>query len=222
MGTRFGVVLETHSNRPRVSSDYLCLGARLFGSSLFGRNAAIAVHHHRGEESYGVPHGPCPHLVPRTVHRLVLTSILLAAKATRGDEHEQSSSDHEELTRAFDISPQSLTTMERWMLTALGELGTWVDRGRVYDLWNVWQRVFGRLFAPTTTLGIGVPPQRPAVWAAAPDTDSEEDEVVEEEIISSPSSSSHRQVVRIQRRTRTVVHPPPNEENDGHNYHHHQ
>jgi len=182
--------------------------------------------------------GPCPHLVPRTVHRLVLAAMILASKVTK-DEQTDNNNDNDNIAKAFGISPQSLTTMEQWMLTALGELGTWVDHGRVYNLWNVWQRAFGNLHQTSAgTLGIGVPRQAATISDTHQDTDATSEEMVEEII----SSSSH-QVVRIRRR-RTVVHHPDSQheyqhlnqrqdqhdnededeedEENGHDYHHHQ
>lgn len=167
--------------------------------------------HHDATATDMASSGPCPHLVPRTVHRLLLTAMILASKATKDEQTDEDDVDVDIVAKAFGISPQSLTTMEQWMLTALGELGTWVDHGRVYNLWNVWQRAFGHLHAAAGgdgTLGIGVPP-RPAAAAISSHThqDNTQAAVTSEEMVEQIiSSSSSHQVVRIQRRRTTVVH----------------
>lgn len=88
----------------------------------------------------------CPHLTPRTAHRLVLTAMVIASKAmdaTPTTPTKDGKSDkYMNLLRTFGISEAALQNMETWMLQALGEKGTWVDTERMKNLWTVWQCAF--------------------------------------------------------------------------------
>lgn len=95
----------------------------------------------------------CPHLTPRTVHRLVLTAMVIASKAVDGvvntNEHTSVSNfigsnndKYADVLTTFGMSESALKSMEMWMMAALGEQGTWVDMERMESLWNVWQCAF--------------------------------------------------------------------------------
>lgn len=103
--------------------------------------------------------GACPHLTPRTVHRLVLAAVVLASKAA-GDEDENAI--NARVAAAFGVSPRSLAVLEARMLSALGDMGTWVDHDRVYGLWAVWRRAFynDNTNRAVEGPGIGIPKPR--------------------------------------------------------------
>jgi len=66
---------------------------------------------------------PCPHLLPRTVHRLMLTAISFAAKSVRGDRSISNKlriAANSVLNEEQKISQVDMETMENWMLNAIG------------------------------------------------------------------------------------------------------
>eukprot|EP00581_Thalassiosira_minuscula_P014173 CAMPEP_0183720828 /NCGR_PEP_ID=MMETSP0737-20130205/13346_1 /TAXON_ID=385413 /ORGANISM="Thalassiosira miniscula, Strain CCMP1093" /LENGTH=503 /DNA_ID=CAMNT_0025950769 /DNA_START=575 /DNA_END=2086 /DNA_ORIENTATION=- len=71
---------------------------------------------------------PCPYLVPRTVHRMVLTALAMATKCVRGYDPQLSTTLLEAANALFgsdnnddaSISQIDLEQMENWMLHALG------------------------------------------------------------------------------------------------------
>ena len=89
----------------------------------------------------------CPHLNPRTVHRLVLTAMVIASKAMDAKENPtqnegEIAKKYSDVHRTFGITEIAMSNMESWMLAALGEQGTWVDMEHMKCLWNVWQYAF--------------------------------------------------------------------------------
>ncbi|KAL9187454.1 hypothetical protein ACHAXT_001557 [Thalassiosira profunda] len=66
---------------------------------------------------------PCPHLVPRTVHRMALTAMAIAAKCVRGESDVSNllrQAANAMLGEKCAISEKDLEQMENWMLHALG------------------------------------------------------------------------------------------------------
>ena len=66
---------------------------------------------------------PCPHLLPRTVHRLLLTAMSFAAKSVRGDKSISNKlriAANSVLNEEQAISQIDMETMDYWMLNALG------------------------------------------------------------------------------------------------------
>lgn len=98
--------------------------------------------------------GPCPHVTGRTVRRLAAAAVVVAARAA------SSSADGPPVVPTLDArSPLSEdgTSDEEWaaveagFLAALGDAGTWVDRGRADGLGTAWRDAFG-----ATPAGIGL------------------------------------------------------------------
>lgn len=91
----------------------------------------------------------CPFLVPRTVHRLLLTAMVMAAKATDPetiiksnalgcDQYTSSNKRYAEKLRAFGITEKNLAGMEAHMLAAMGEERTFVQDYQVRDCFRTW------------------------------------------------------------------------------------
>ncbi len=100
---------------------------------------------------------PCPHLLPRTVHRLLLTAISFAAKSVRGDKsisNKLRNAANSLLNEEQAISQVNMETMENWMLNALG--GRTGMHAHQHDvMWqispeeiSIFLRNWGRLFYP--------------------------------------------------------------------------
>ncbi len=67
---------------------------------------------------------PCPQILPRTVHRLVLTAMIIATKSVRGD-GDSSRTLRDAANKLlggemYTVSEMDLEQMEQWMLHALG------------------------------------------------------------------------------------------------------
>ncbi len=95
---------------------------------------------------------PCPQILPRTVHRLVLTAMIIATKSVRGD------GDSSSLLRdaankllggeTYTVSNMDLEQMEQWMLHSLGADasgigGQWqISAEAVQDFMRRWSETF--------------------------------------------------------------------------------
>lgn len=83
----------------------------------------------------------CPHLLPQTVHRMLLTAMLISTKCVRGNE-----SDSEALRGAANsmlgkmcaISQEDMEQMENWMVNALGGV-TETDHQQHHQPTSYWQ-----------------------------------------------------------------------------------
>jgi hypothetical protein len=84
---------------------------------------------------------PCPFVQPRTVHRLVLTSLLTAMRAVLGEEADASSFIVEE---SLGISSSQLQQMEAQFRRALGDLGSYVDPLQLRQWMIHWQDKFAK------------------------------------------------------------------------------
>lgn len=83
---------------------------------------------------------PCPHLTPRTVHRLVLTAIVVASKAVKNDV--RNNAYYASKLEMFGMTEQSLSSMETWFVSALGEEGTFVSMERIVSFSEAWEQAF--------------------------------------------------------------------------------
>ena len=106
----------------------------------------------------------CPYLTPRTVHRLVLTAMVMAAKATDPetiiksnalgcDQYVSSSKRYAERLKAFGVNEKILATMEAKMLAALGEEGTYVQEYQLRECYRIWADALS--FPSASNLGNG-------------------------------------------------------------------
>mmetsp|Transcript_7209 Transcript_7209/g.10547 ORF Transcript_7209/g.10547 Transcript_7209/m.10547 type:complete len:321 (-) Transcript_7209:2153-3115(-) len=89
---------------------------------------------------------PCPFLSPRTVHRLFLTSLVIASKAV----HPEMSTEtiYESLvSQNIAVSPEQLHEMERWMRHGLGDNQVYVSDQELEDFresWDNWERLWSK------------------------------------------------------------------------------
>ena len=88
---------------------------------------------------------PCPPLLPRTVHRLLLTAIVLSFRASRGLSGEENDGCYYEQLAQFGVSQDSLAAMERAMRDSLGLEGFYVDENRLIKYLLAWAQTFKAL-----------------------------------------------------------------------------
>lgn len=93
--------------------------------------------------SSGAP--PCPFSSFRTVHRLLLSSILTAAQVVGRKAIEDY---HQQLEELTGVSAKDLQTMMTWMKYALGDSGHFVGLGEMQEFKQMWERVFFRKESP--------------------------------------------------------------------------
>lgn len=89
--------------------------------------------------SNGIP--PCPFCTPRTVHRLILTALLLATQATHGWSDNKTLYYYEKLTH-LGIPSQDIHQMVEWMRGALGDEGLAVTVAQLQEWGHKWDSVF--------------------------------------------------------------------------------
>ena len=82
---------------------------------------------------------PCPFVSFRTVHRLLLSSILTAAQVVGRKSIEDY---HVQLEDLAGVSAKELHTMMAWMKYALGDSGHFVGLGEMQKFKQMWERVF--------------------------------------------------------------------------------
>lgn len=75
----------------------------------------------------------CPYLLPRTVHRMLLTAMVIAAESLGHDV------DRKKVLETFGMTEKALEVMEHWMMGALGDQGVWVSQDMVEGLLRRWQ-----------------------------------------------------------------------------------
>ena len=78
---------------------------------------------------------PCPYVSPRTVHRLILTSLLIATRAVSPTPVDTAS-----LEASLGIPKEQLDQMEYWMEVALGDAGLYVTQDQLRDFFHKWER----------------------------------------------------------------------------------
>lgn len=81
----------------------------------------------------------CPFSTPQTVHRLLLTSLLLSAMAVRGDEERVLLRKVEDV---FGVPVDESAAMVEWMRAAQGEVGTFVTPQEIREFRRFWERQF--------------------------------------------------------------------------------
>lgn len=81
---------------------------------------------------------PCPYVSPRTMHRLTLTSLLLAVQAVRGVTLEELLPK----IKSLGIPDDQLEQMVSWMRGALGDPGPFVTPQQLMEWTNTWLRRF--------------------------------------------------------------------------------
>lgn len=81
---------------------------------------------------------PCPFLQPRTVHRLVLISLLFAARSVVGDNCDYTM----DIEKLLGIPSLQLKQMESYFHNALGDLGLFVDPIQLQQWMMRWQHKF--------------------------------------------------------------------------------
>uniref|UniRef100_A0A7S1D8H2 Cyclin N-terminal domain-containing protein n=1 Tax=Cyclophora tenuis TaxID=216820 RepID=A0A7S1D8H2_CYCTE len=81
---------------------------------------------------------PCPFVSPRTVHRLMLVSLIIAAKAVKPNV------DITSLQESLGIPKEQLEEMETWMRQALGDAGLYVVPSQLEEFFQTWQRTWDK------------------------------------------------------------------------------
>ena len=79
----------------------------------------------------------CPYVTPRTVHRLMLVSLIIATKAVYHTVDLSS-------IASLGISDVQLEHMESWMRMALGDQGLYVQSEQLQDFFNTWERTWNK------------------------------------------------------------------------------
>jgi hypothetical protein len=85
--------------------------------------------------SNGAP--ACPYVTPRTVHRLLLVSLIIATKAV------YPAVDLSEIA-SLGISAMQLDQMEHWMRAALGDQGLYVMPEQLQEFFGHWERTWNK------------------------------------------------------------------------------
>ena len=78
---------------------------------------------------------PCPYLSPRTVHRLILVSLIIATRAVYHDVDLSN-------IASLGIPESQLEHMESWMRQALGDQGLYVMPEQFQDFIDNWERTW--------------------------------------------------------------------------------
>jgi hypothetical protein len=81
---------------------------------------------------------PCPYCTPRSVHRLSLVALCLAAQAVHGGDTE----DYFQRLQSLGIPLPQLQQMVDWMKGALGDSGLLVTVGQMKDWSQTWDSIF--------------------------------------------------------------------------------
>lgn len=79
----------------------------------------------------------CPYVSPRTVHRLMLVSLIIATKAV------YHTVDLTSIT-SLGISEMQLEHMENWMRLALGDQGLYVQSEQLHEFFGNWERTWNK------------------------------------------------------------------------------
>jgi len=85
--------------------------------------------------------GPCPFCSARTVHRLILTSLIIATKAV----HSHRTTSVYDAVSFLGIPNSELETMEHLMTVELGDNGLYVSSQELQAFKNNWERIWKRL-----------------------------------------------------------------------------
>ncbi|KAL3783577.1 hypothetical protein HJC23_002081 [Cyclotella cryptica] len=130
-GDASSTTVSTHNSKRKKSTSPLEDERQLILSLtvLYLDHATSIETNHHVDPSTGQPFYPsCPYVVPRTVHRLVLTAMAIATKSIRGDvdastalrEAANSLLGSKSKDKVMEISELELQQMEQWMVNSLG------------------------------------------------------------------------------------------------------
>jgi len=128
------------------------------------RACSVETQRSRSYSHYHTNHSPtsittrCPYLTPRTVHRLLLTAMVMAAKATDPEtiiksnavgvaQYESSSKKYADKLKAFGVSETALAAMEAAMLAALGDERTYVSEHQLHACFRTWADIHAHAHA---------------------------------------------------------------------------
>jgi hypothetical protein len=84
---------------------------------------------------------PCPFCTPRTVHRLSLVALLLAAQVVHGEDQDRMEECYERL-QSLGIPMSQLQQMVDWMRGALGDPGLLVTVNQMKNWSQSWDSIF--------------------------------------------------------------------------------
>eukprot|EP00934_Nitzschia_sp_Nitz4_P005339 Nitzschia sp. Nitz4//scaffold76_size158648//96665//97276//NITZ4_002556-RA/size158648-processed-gene-0.245-mRNA-1//1//CDS//3329557875//5329//frame0 len=96
----------------------------------------------------------CPFCTPRTVHRLILVSLLLATEATRGGSESDGLRRLEIVSTTLGIPAEELRQMVEWMRDALGVEGMSVSM----EEWNLWNQKWEAQWFPELAVPVQATP----------------------------------------------------------------
>lgn len=88
-------------------------------------------------------HVPCPYCTPRTVHRLVAASLLVAVESARGTHFSERL--HSKVSDTLNITKLELKQMVDWLRGALGDQETFVGSEQLQDFATAWNSRFGAI-----------------------------------------------------------------------------
>jgi hypothetical protein len=120
--------VSTHAKRKQPSSPLEDERQLILSLTVIYLDRATSLDNRHIDPNTGQPwHPPCPYVLPQTVHRLVLTAIIMAAKTIRGDvdvsqrlREAANSLLQQRDNEKSKISPEDLDQMQNWMINALG------------------------------------------------------------------------------------------------------
>jgi hypothetical protein len=104
------------------------------------RACSVGTERHNGYHSESSQ--PCPPLLPRTVHRLVLAAMVLSCRIGRGQGGVEYDGAYCEMSTQFGVPSNSLATMEAIMRDALGMEGLWIDFPKLVHYLSAWRQTF--------------------------------------------------------------------------------
>ncbi|GAX14609.1 hypothetical protein FisN_6Lh391 [Fistulifera solaris] len=94
-------------------------------------------------------HSPCPYCMPRTVHRLLVASVLIAVESNRGTSISEQL--RTQMCKVLGIPNNELVQMVDWVRGALGDQGTFVSSEQLQDFSLIWKSRFRTTLLPMAT-----------------------------------------------------------------------
>lgn len=114
----------------------------MMARALIYLDRACSVNTERNYGYNGESSQPCPPLLPRTVHRLVLAAMVLSCRVGRGQGGIEYDGAYCEISTLFGVPSNSLATMEAIMRDALGVEGLWIDFYKLAHYLTAWRQKF--------------------------------------------------------------------------------
>lgn len=114
----------------------------MMARSLIYLDRACSVDTERHYGYNGESSQPCPPLLPRTVHRLVLAAMVLSCRVGRGQGGIEYDGAYCEISTLFGVPSSTLATMEAIMRDALGVEGLWIDFYKLVHYLTAWRQKF--------------------------------------------------------------------------------